>query len=109
MDRIYTNDDSDAALFKKWAEENGYWSKVRQTYGTPFDVELKGQTKQADWTVSLSKYEFEYYPFVDSFPHMDENVLSCVDTGQKWVLNDTGGDINRSDNYSNDDDEDNDW
>jgi hypothetical protein len=107
MDRIYTNDDSDTSLFKKWAEENGYWSKKRQCYGTPFDVELKGQTKQADWTISISKFEFDYYPYVDSFQHMDEHGnISCFESGQKWALNDTSGDRNISDNYSGDEDED---
>ena len=102
MDRIYTNDESDISLFKKWAEENGYWSKVHQTYGTPFNVVLKSSKKEADWSVSLSKYAFRSYPYVDSFCHMDDNGnLFSKNNGQEYILNSTDGDRDR---ISNDDD-----
>jgi len=32
LDRIYTNNDSDVDLFKKFAQENNWWTKQRQDY-----------------------------------------------------------------------------
>ncbi|NBO22118.1 hypothetical protein EBU94_02095, partial [bacterium] len=87
MDRIYTNDDSDTEIFKTWAKENGYWVKVRQAYGTPFSVQKDGTTKRANWTVSLNKFNFDRYPFVDSFPFMDDcGEISTMNRGRRWVL-----------------------
>ena len=116
MDTIY-GPDIVAQLMIDWAMDNGYWHKTNQScHHHNFDghgldrhstTELKDIGKITR-KVTLNKYEFDYYPYVDSLYHL------CNDGG-KWYLSnmhdiyvektlrDTGGSYEE---YHDDDDND---
>jgi len=83
IDRIYTNDDSDVDLFKKYAEDKGWWYKSTQNSNTGFNASNGKTSKEAKYSVSLEKTRFEHYPYLDSFPYInfDEKKISNMYSG----------------------------
>jgi hypothetical protein len=63
QDRIYTANDSDVFLFKKWANDNGYLN-----YSSEFDT----------ISVQLGNHDYDYYPYMDTFLvyNPQKNILS---------------------------------
>lgn len=106
LDRIYTNNDSDISLFKKFAEQNGWWSKERQDSSNDFKVERSSERKDAKFIVDLKKWDDEF-PYVDSLsffnPKTGELSNSPRVINAQWQLNSTGGSYDEL--YYNDDDE----
>lgn len=60
MDRVYTHFDSDAYIFKNYAEERGweYYQAVDKDFPRPF-------------TVKLQEANFATYPYADTFGYVD--------------------------------------
>jgi hypothetical protein len=67
MDRIYTVYDSDTAIFKRWARENGYIPKYYQSAKAQNIFEVDGKEQVLDLKIVLSNNQFTYYPYLDSF------------------------------------------
>jgi hypothetical protein len=95
MDRIYTNYDSDIDLFKRFAERNGWWYKVDQDSQTYFQVSNGTQTKNAAYYVTLDEVNFDYYPYVDSLPYLNESdsTISNLRSKAQYEMRDTGGEL----------------
>lgn len=97
MDRIYTNDYSDEAFFKKFAKENGfYYKRDQDTSDTPLmykGVELDNDSSLI--TVSLdSGGGYRYYPYMDTLKYYnpDDGTLSNDDNSNyEYLLNETEG------------------
>jgi hypothetical protein len=70
MDRIYTTNDSDVELFKRFSEKNDWWCKKMQNSSNWFQVERKGVTKEPTYTVDLKWAIQEYYPYVDTLSYL---------------------------------------
>ena len=63
MDRIYTNNDSDIELFKKFATRNGWWYKI----GGGNEVVMgKGEERKDEKIVVTLKKWHEEYPYLDT-------------------------------------------
>lgn len=73
VDRIYTNFDKDVDLFKKFAENNGWWCKRNQNSSCSFVAQMGEQTKVPIYTITLSKSDFDCYPYLDTFAYFNGN------------------------------------
>jgi len=95
MDRIYTNYDSDVALFQKYAFEKGWWSKSLQNSSHSFNVTNGTTSKNAEYTVKLDESRFDHYPYVDSLTYInfDNKIISNYPGGidAQAEMNDTEG------------------
>ena len=95
MERIYTNDDSDVDLYKRYCYHNGWWCRTRQEYGFNFEVENGNTSKRASYIVTLAHADFDSYPFVDSLCFLNtrtkriSNIKANVDANRR--IQSTGG------------------
>jgi hypothetical protein len=72
MDRIYTiNDEKYIFQFKKWADEKGYGYKLEQKWNNTLHFESSGEKKFQEICVKLENWDFEYYPYMDTFKFLD--------------------------------------
>lgn len=72
MDRIYTiNDENYQYHFKKWADDNGYWYKKEQRWNNTLYFESKGKIDYKEIEIQLDKFDFENYPYMDTFKFID--------------------------------------
>ena len=71
MDRIYTVYDHDTFLFKSWAKENGYITKLEQNAKTEIFFDVNGQSMLLELKIKLSNYNLDYYPYLDTFKYFD--------------------------------------
>jgi hypothetical protein len=76
MDRIYTiNDELYQFYFKKWASENGYLYKSEQNwYNSLFFESIGSDKKELRIDIKLNQFEFEYYPYIDTFKFFNEKL-----------------------------------
>lgn len=66
MDRIYVKEDSDAIIFIKYAESNGWLYKTNQSYDC-VNVINNGKSEFIKMKIHLnSKYSYNYYPYIDT-------------------------------------------
>lgn len=95
MDRIYTNHDSDVALFKQYAENQGWWYKNRQSSDTEFTASNGKTQKDPIYTIKLESADFNCYPYVDTMTYLnlDNSVISnsMGEIDAQYELNNTGG------------------
>lgn len=94
MDRIYTNNDSDVDLFKKFATKNNWWCKRNQSSSSSFIAERGNESKNEEYVVDL-KHFTEPYPYLDTLCYLNSgtgelsNYMERI--GADRLLNDTGG------------------
>jgi hypothetical protein len=86
MDRIYTNNDSDVDLFKKFADKNGWWHKKSQNSDNEFYVQRGTEIKEPIYIVDLQKWN-DNYPYLDSLQYINSgtgelsNSYYSIDSG----------------------------
>jgi hypothetical protein len=97
MDRIYTNYDKDVELFKKFAEKNDWWSKKHQNSSCNFVAQRGEDSKNPIYTIKVSKFDFDYYPYLDTFPYFDKvnGILTNQESrsGITHIMGNTDGSI----------------
>lgn len=71
MDRIYTIYDSDLFIFKKWARDKGYISKLYQNSKSFHLFDLDGSETNLLLSVKLSNFQFSLFPYLDTFQFFD--------------------------------------
>lgn len=71
MDRIYSIYDHDVFLFKSWAKENGYITKLDQSAKSEVFFDINGQPITLEMKIKLSKWKLNYYPYLDTFKYFD--------------------------------------
>ena len=93
MDRIYYNYESDVQLFKQYADKNDWWHKRSQDSDSDFSAQKGAQIKDPIYTVSLTKSQFDDYPYVDTLTYIDFSgkKLSNERDGMDGELCSTGG------------------
>lgn len=93
MDRVYYNYESDADLFKQFAEKNGWWCRKVQDSGSRFTAQLGNQSKEPTYTISLNRSTFENYPYIDTICYINfkQKVMSNKKTGMSYELCSTCG------------------
>jgi hypothetical protein len=74
MDRIYTIYDHDVNLFKSWAFNNGYITKVEQNSKSEsfFQIDNENVTN-IGFKIKLNAFNLNYYPYLDTFKFIDIN------------------------------------
>jgi hypothetical protein len=74
MDRIYTiQDDEYVVFFKQWAAKNDCVCKTHQNWNHTLQFDFKNETKEYKFSAKLEKYNFEYYPYLDTFKWINLN------------------------------------
>jgi hypothetical protein len=71
MDRIYSIYDHDIYLFKSWAKENGYITKLEQSAKTELFFDINGTTQDLRLKIKLNNFNLDYYPYLDTFKFFD--------------------------------------
>lgn len=105
MDRQYVINDSIVNKFRKYADDNGFAYKTRNSHSSYKDVTYKGESKNMDLSIKLKKYEGTYdyieYPYMDTFRRYDvkNGILYNDDKDDEtvigqYILDDTEGGYN---------------
>jgi hypothetical protein len=74
MDRIYSIYDHDVFLFKSWAKENGYITKLEQSAKCENLFDINGFPVNIKCFVNLSIHDMRYYPYLDTFKYYDPSI-----------------------------------
>lgn len=69
MDRIYSIYEHDVYLFKDWAKENGYITKLEQSAKCENLFDVQGTPVRIDCFVKLVNHQLDYYPYLDTFKY----------------------------------------
>lgn len=108
MDRIYSTQESDVFLFKKWAFENGYIPKWEQNSKSHAFFDIKGEVVRIFCKIDLDKYKFDTYPYLDTFPwfSMENGSIFNCSFGNNWdyCLVQADGNLTKQDSHQDDDD-----
>ena len=97
MDRIYAIDDATKQMFQEHADEQGWLKRLTSSYGDCQDFKLGEQAyKRIFATVQLKKWEFEEYPYMDTFKRLDtDSGILINDDNQDeegyYVMTETNG------------------
>jgi hypothetical protein len=111
MDRIYTANDYDLYKFRKWAKENGYAYKARNTYSDLQGIIFNEEEHEVEMSVNLKKMDYNNFPYLDTFrlydPSNHKLINLSVDEDDSeysgfYILSSTDGDYTEiaSGNYS---------
>ena len=112
MDRIYTVQDSDTDLFKRYAESKGLWYKKHQNMDFECKIANGVIEQQAMITLELDETNFAFYPYTDtmSFTNLDDKTISNLpDDYHRKLRSTTGGYEDENENYFDPQDYDNDY
>jgi hypothetical protein len=71
MDRIYSIYDHDMFLFKGWAKENGYITKLEQSAKSEVLFDISGQVTRLELKIKLNNWDMKDYPYLDTFKYFD--------------------------------------
>lgn len=106
MDRIYTSSDSDDNLFVNYAIKNEFI--YRNTSAGSYSYFINGQKLDShNMEVTLSKYEFQQYPYLDTFIYLcTGGVLRNYRKDLLKTLTSTEGNWVEYDEYEDEDDND---
>jgi hypothetical protein len=102
MDRIYSVSESDIVLFKQFAEKNGWWYKVRQSYDLDYRSVTNGnETVEKKIICKLDKVDFDSYPYVDTlcFISLDDKTASNRKKNADRALRSTDGEYADPEDY----------
>lgn len=97
MDRIYCNEDSDIEVFKSYAIKNKFFYKNIQS--SDLDVMITNSKMNLglrDMKVTISKFSYTYYPYMDTFLYLTREGLLHMDNKIKSIAllrSDDGYDI----------------
>ena len=96
MDRIYGNEITISA-FKKWALNNGYMHKLKQSYSNDTEwVTSTGEIVSRTYDITLDNSNNEYYPYMDTFKyaqgiHSKTIIISNDVDNEEYMLDSTDG------------------
>jgi len=97
MDRVYTNNDSDMILFKKYAEENGWLYKYSMNSDTYEGLLFLYKSKYifGKISVKIEEGEFSNYPFLDTLSYLNgsKSEISNIGFINGKVLSSTDGEL----------------
>lgn len=100
MDRIYTSNDYDLYKFQKWAKENGYAYKKKNTYSDLEGIIFNDQEYDVEMSIDVDKINYEKFPYLDTFRLYDPSYHKLINLAPDdddseysgfYLLNDTGG------------------
>ena len=97
MDRIYAIDDATKQMFQEHADEQGWLKRLTSSYGDCQDFKLGEQAYKSIFaTVQLNKWEFEEYPYMDTFKRLDTDFGILINDDNQdeegyYVMTETNG------------------
>jgi len=109
MDRIYSGEDN-IILFKKWAKDNGYIYKKRQTYGAPRSViNTLDESVEIKMDITICNYKDLFnennnieVPYMDTFKYINTDNGRMInyapdknEDGTWWLMENTNGHAKR--------------
>ena len=107
MDRIYSVNQNDEELFKKFAARNGWWCKKTQNSSDTFTAEKGSESKdKPEYVVQLTDWD-DNFPYIDTLCYLNSktgklsNRKSLISANK--VCNDTGGEPQWLDDDDDDD------
>lgn len=107
MDRIYTVNQSDEELFKKFAARNGWWCKKHQNSNNAFTAEKGSETKNPSYVVKLKNWD-DQFPYIDTLCYLNDDDGTLSNKGAlikaNRICNDTDGSTHRVDEDEYEDD-----
>ena len=80
MERIYTINDADVELYKKYAREQGWLYKSRQTYGYHHNIVDGKNGEEYNWENFIMKVQLKHKP-VKYHPYLDTLCVYNPETG----------------------------
>ncbi len=101
MDRIYTHNDSDIELFKKYAENNGWFYKLHQDMDAYCYITNGKESSKKVMVVNLENTIFDYYPYLDTMCFLSDTnkIISNRTKNTEYELKSTDGDRYETDDY----------
>lgn len=87
MDRIYTCNDSDQFLFKKYAIENGYYYKKTQRCDEFDFISPSGNVEYLDCKIYLKNINYYNFPYVDTFYLYHKKELYITNNKNEYLNN----------------------
>jgi hypothetical protein len=112
MDRIYTVYDHDVNIFKKWAYENGYITKLEQSAKSELYVDVNGQSEIKHLYINLEKHNLSWYPYLDTFKYyniFEGRFSNSQNFSYQYTLIQSSGLVEREVESDEDLDEGEDW
>lgn len=94
VDRIYTHDDSDLELFKKYIAIQGWYLKYHYTSSTSDTsvITPEGEKKiLRSLSVNLKPIEYDAYPYLDTLKYYTPSTGELNSYSGDYLLEDTGG------------------
>ena len=102
LDRIYTTNDSYCEFFTNHAKKNGWGYKFRNSSSCKEEIVCPPDYNMQflKLKVDLGNSQFDYYPYIDTFTHKENNVLTNYSTCFSIPLEYTEGGDTQEYNYS---------
>jgi hypothetical protein len=94
MDRIYSTYERYVPQAKKWAQENGYFYKSRQSNDCMEEVvDLDGNVLYLEMSIDMKIKKYEHYPYMDTFFYGYRKYISNYNNVRKEriLLRETNG------------------
>lgn len=85
MDRIYTNNSSHEQIFINYAIHRDWVYKEFQTFKNKIEFIYQGNSFRDNISFTLKKYDFEQYPYIDTFTTGDFPVISNYGVGINFI------------------------
>lgn len=87
MDRIYTIRDSDINKFQKFASDQGWAYKTKNTYTDKQWFTYKGDTILAKATIKVKEMKYTTFPFMDTFSRYDPRTYTLFNDSEESKIN----------------------
>jgi hypothetical protein len=100
LDRIYTINDSDVNLFKEYAKNNGWYSKVsNNSSNNNYTDAPDGSKIYINLTIDIQHSGYDYYPYLDTIKYFSptKKTLSTYNSSGAYLLEDTDGEYSYCD------------
>ena len=97
MDRIYAIDDATKQMFQEHADKQGWLKRLTSSYGDCQDFKLGEQAYKSIFaTVQLSEWDYELYPYMDTFKRLDTDSGILINDDKEdeegcYVMTETDG------------------
>lgn len=97
MDRVYWTDEAIKALFSEYADKNGWLKRRTSRYDDCRDFVLGDNTiSDQDISVTLKKWEFEKYPYMDTLKSLETETGRLLNTDDdtkegRFIMTQTDG------------------
>jgi hypothetical protein len=108
MDRIYSIYEQDVYLYKSWAKENGYISRLEQSAKNELLFDIDGDIREMILKINLKNFRFDHYPYLDTFKYFDiykGEIINYYTINVQYKLVQSNGALEREEEVNNNEEE----